>query len=130
MDDYRDSFQNEIPSLKTDEERKAVRAAVLRFISEVKQQIIDIASSKNKTKVVTGEYKVGTAPITIMGENPERRIAYIKNTGTSMIKIYGIDDNTNGGFTLAYSEQVTFHGTNSIQAVTLSGMSLVNYLDS
>ena len=129
QDDYKNSFDNELPQLKTDDERKAVKAAVLRFVNEIRQQIVDI-STKNNTRVVTGELEVSVEPKVVLKDNPNRKVAYIKNTGTFALKVYGIDVETDGGFILNSSEQVLFHGTNAIAVATISGMSSINYLDS
>lgn len=128
-DDYKNSFEDELPQLKTDDERKAVKAAVLRFVNEIRQQIVDI-STKNNARVITGELEIGTEPKVVLKDNPNRKVAYLKNIGVFAFKVYGIDAETEGGFILNSSEQVLFHGTNAIAVATISGMSLLNYLDS
>lgn len=128
-DTYKNGFENELPSLKTEEERRAVKAAVMRFINEVKEQIVDIANKK-ATKVITGKVEISSEPQVVLPKNPDRKVAYVKNYGSTIVEVFGVDEQTNGGYVLNYSEQVMIHGTNSIMAMTLSGISTINYLDS
>ena len=127
--DYDQSFENELPSLKTEEEKKAVKAAVLRFINEFREQMLNI-SSKNTSKVITGGIEVGTVPTIVLNENSNRKVGYVKNMGTAITRVYGVDQQSNGGYTLNMYEQVSFNGTNSIAALTLSGVSFLDFLDS
>jgi hypothetical protein len=126
--DYESSFAEELPKLKTQREREAVKAAVLRFINEIRKEIISI-STKNNNMAVTGEKEVGMEVTTIVQGNENRKSLYLKNIGNVKCVVYGINEDTKGGYPLAPDENVTIHGANAIAMSTVSGVSYVSFLD-
>lgn len=128
-DHYTQSFSNELPKLKTQREKDAVRAATLRFINELRKEIIEM-STKNTTQTVTGVVEVRPEPKMAVDNRPNRKSLLIKNTGTVYCQLFGVSEETHGSFPLKPDDQVLVYGVNAIAVATVSGIGEISYLDS
>ncbi len=127
-DFYEDSFNDELPKLKSQQDKEAVRAAVLRFIHEIRKEIVNI-STTNGNKAITGELQVDCEPKVVIKENQNRKTVYLKNVGKITCKIYGINEASSGSYPLEPDKEIMIQGANAIAISTVSGVGMVSFLD-
>lgn len=125
MTDYGDSFKDDMPQLEAEKGDREVKAAVLRFIQEVKKQAIYL-SAQVTTVNETGEMEVGTTPMTVIQQKPERRVARITNRGPITCMVYAGEK----GYPFNVGSEIIVHGSNPIEVATVSGTSVISWLDS